>query len=152
MLYIKPICLIVFIIINILFTVGYASQPLVNNTDESGSITVTNSFVLSTNNSSLSKIILSLCITITVLLAVAVVISYLGFNNISKILFMIITILMLVAFLIIQIKIVSASQNNSIDKVKRLNSSGGSGYYIILTSLILMCINMTFFFNIIHIF
>ena len=147
MLYIKPICLIVFIIINILFTVGYASQPLVNNTDESGSITVTNSFVLSTNNSSLSQIILNLCITITVLLAVGVIISYLGFNIISKILFLIIIILMIIVFLIIQIKIVSASLISMVNnkQVKNINSASGPGYYIILTSMILLIVNYIVF-------
>jgi len=146
----KYICLIIFAIITVLFTVGYTTQPIVNTSDPTGS--ANNTFYLSqnvdySNVSSDAKIILQalfvLCIIITILLSIGIILSYIGvigFKFISKIIFLLALILMIIVFAIIQIKIISNSivvMANS-KTVSTPTTSNGTGYYLILVSTILM--------------
>ena len=134
----KHICLIIFAIITILFTVGYASQPIVSSSSTistpSGtansvsnktfyisnytttSSNIQNTYTKKTDYSSLSnneKIVFQtlfyICIAITILLAIGIIIALLGFKFISKLVFLLVLILMIVAFLIIQLSILTNS-------------------------------------------
>jgi hypothetical protein len=164
MLYLKKICLVIFIIITILFTVGYITQPIFIYTQQQITPTQTNGPILerisqsfyitpnifSNNYSNLSndvntllKILFLLCIVITILLIVGIVLAYIGFRFISKVLFFIAMILMIGLFIIIQIIILTDSfiSNISNSELGAPNISNGNGYYLILVSVILMIIN-----------
>lgn len=181
MFYIKQICLIIYLIITILFTVGYASQPIIEtsqltqtpttvNTDGGTPSTVSSSFYLgkvssiisnaqntyssSNDYSSMSynlnvlfQSLLYTCIAITILLVSGVLLGYFGLKMISKIVFLITMILMIIVFIIIQTFILADSfisniNNNgaSWNSVSSISTSNGTGYYLILTSTVLMII------------
>jgi hypothetical protein len=148
----KNIFLVIFAIITILFTVGYASQPIVSDsaTSENGSVNTivyTYQNIDYTNISNDKKLILQtvfyLCIAITILLTLSIIIALFGLKFISKILFFVILLLMIVVFLIIQFAIVADSLTN-MAKTRSFNTpttSNGTGYYLILVSTILMFAN-----------
>lgn len=183
MLYIKQLCLIIYIIITVLFTVGYASQPIIETsqlfqspTNADGtpanrtSSKVSSSFYIgkvsniisniqntysssndysnvSTNLNVLFQTLLYTCIAITILLVAGILLSYFGLKIISKILFLLAMILMIAVFIIIQILIllesfianINANQFN-LNNISSTNVSNGIGYYLILTSTLLMII------------
>jgi len=175
MFYIKQICLVIYLIITILFTVGYASQPIIETsqltrtptsatTDGSAPSKVSSSFYLgkvsniisnaqntyssmSYNMNVLFQSLLYTCIAITILLVGGVLLGYFGLKFISKIVFLITMILMIIVFIIIQTFILADSfisniNNNgaSWDSVSSISTSNGAGYYLILTSTVLMII------------
>ena len=134
----KNICLLIFAIITILFTVGYASQPIVNSSSTistpSGSVSsvsdktfyisyysttlsdIQNTYTQNTDYTSLSnneKIVFQtlfyICIAITILLTVSIILALLGLKLVSKIVFLLVLIMMIVAFLVIQLSILTKS-------------------------------------------
>ncbi len=181
MFYIKQICLVIYLIITILFTVGYASQPIIETSqltrtptsataDGSAPSKVSSSFYLgkvsniisnaqntyssdndyssmSYNMNVLFQSLLYTCIAITILLVGGVLLGYFGLKFISKIVFLITMILMIIVFIIIQTFILADSfisniNNNgaSWNSVSSISTSNGAGYYLILTSTVLMII------------
>ena len=136
----KNICLIIFAIITILFTVGYASQPIASiySTD---SMQFNKTFYIS-NNTELIKLFY-LCIAITILLTVGIIIALLGFKFISKLLFFVILIMMIVVYIIIKVYVFADELAVMVDTetLKFPTISNGSGYYLILTSTIAMFVN-----------
>lgn len=174
MLYIKQICLIIFLIITILFTVGYASQPIIEtshlaqpststNGNPSTSSKVSSAFYLSKvsrtisnaqntysgsyNVSVLFQTLLYTCIAITILLVGGILLGHFGLKMISKIIFLIVMILMIIVFIIIQTFILADSflsnvknSDASLNSISDINTSNGTGYYLILVSTVLMII------------
>jgi len=168
----KNICLIIFAIITILFTVGYASQPIVSSSSNistpSGSANsvsnktfyisyyttttsnIQNTYTQNTDYTSLSnneiivfQTLFYVCIVITICLVGGIILALLGLKFISKIVFLLVLILMIVAFLIIQLSILSNSLVVMAETQTTSNPtvSNGVGYYLILTSTILMFVN-----------
>lgn len=187
MIYIKQLCLIIYIIITVLFTVGYASQPIIEtsqlvqsptNADgtpisTSGGSTpskFSSSFYIgkisnvisnnqntysssndysnmNTNLNLLFQTLLYTCITITILLVAGILLGYFGLKLISKLVFLLAMILMICVFIIIQVIILADSFIGNINSngfnwksISSTNVSNGTGYYLILTSTILMII------------
>lgn len=183
MLYVKQICLVIYLIILILFTVGYASQPIVEtsqltSTNPDGTSNNTSNNKVSTSfyinkyssiisnaqttysgdndysnmNNNVNIIFQSLlyaCILISISIFAGVVISYFGFKLISKIIFLVAMILMICVFVVIQIIILAnsiitdykSSGTLNLNNLESINTSNGTGYYLILVSTILMCVN-----------
>ena len=164
----KNICLIVFAIITILFTVGYTTQPIVSNNSTNSISTPTgdkyepNQFTfyiandfkrtytentdytsLSNNKKLIFQSLLYMCIGITILLSLSIIISLFGLKLVSKILLFITLILMIIVFLIIQFAIVADSLVNMAANmsISKPSVSNGTGYYLILVSTILMFVN-----------
>jgi len=147
----KHICLIIFIIITVLFTVGYATQPIVSN--YSTSITpnsVSNTYIQNTDYTNIDNnkrliftTLFYMCIGISILLVCSILIGFLGLKLISKISFFITLILMIIVFLVIQFAIVTSSVITVRDnkQFSRPETSNGSGYYLILVSTCLMLVN-----------
>ena len=155
MLYIKQICLIIYIIITVLFTVGYASQPILEISQTSqplpnsnNSIKVNSTFYFSKVSNIISfmqdirssdndyssldndlnmlfKTLLYTCISISILLAAGILLGYFGLKFISKIVFLLAMLLMIGVFIVIQVVILS---NNFISKIREngLNKVTGS--------------------------
>jgi hypothetical protein len=181
----KRIFIIIFLIITILFTVGYASQPLFRtsqviktpeitnidySTNSSTSIINNNFYIgkfttdlinsrsassfdgdytnLNNDLAKLFQILLYTCIAITIGLVCGILLTYFGLKMISKILFFIILILMIAVFIIMQviiltdsfIKNVTTSGGLSESIFSSTSVSNGNGYFLILTSTILMFI------------
>jgi hypothetical protein len=153
MLGIKKICLLIFIAILIVFTVGYSSQPIIqsNNTgntiDNSKLIISLYDGVNPDANALLSTLLSTLlgaCIVCTILLACGILLGYIGMKFISKIVFFIVMIFMIAIFITIQIIILSKSilKNIKVDKLTAIPEySNGNGYYFILASVIVMIVN-----------
>jgi len=147
----KNICLIIFIIITVLFTVGYATQPIVSN--YSTSITpssVSNTYIQNTDYTNIDNnkrliftTLFYMCIGISILLVCSILIGFLGLKLISKISFFITLILMIIVFLVIQFAIVASSLINMTEtkQFTTPETSNGSGYYLILVSTCLMLVN-----------
>ena len=171
---IKNMCLVVFAIIIILFTVGYASQPIVssgstniiaspgsnqNNVyDKTFYIThyintsgnISNSYTQSTNYTDLNNdlqilfvTVFYMCIAITVFLTVEILLAVIGLKFISKIVFLLVLIIMIITFLIIQVAILT---NQFVVMAENKNAtkptvSNGTGYYLILIATCLMFVN-----------
>jgi len=135
----KHICLIIFAIITILFTVGYSSQPIANI---SSTDSVSNKTFYISNNTNLIRL-LYLCIAITILLTVGIIIALLGFKFISKLLFFILLIMMIVVFVIIQVYVFADELQVMIETetLKFPKISNGAGYYLILASTCIMFVN-----------
>ena len=153
MLMFKPICLIIFTIIGILFTVGYAALPLiasqVNLPSPTGSnfnanITLyINNFtvILDDANNTYSNInyndlssisgitnllfksLMYFCIAITCLLAIGIVIAIFGLKIFSKILFLIALILMCIVFILI---ILIITKSSAVQDLTNYFSAGGN--------------------------
>jgi uncharacterized membrane protein YbjE (DUF340 family) len=168
MFLLKKICLIIFIIITILFTIGYATQPIVSNYSTSitptgntntQNIINTNFYITSgisntyTQNTDYTNIdnnkrlifttLFYMCIAISILLVCSILIGFFGLKFISKISFFITLILMILVFLVIQFTIVASSLIN-MTETKQFNTpetSNGTGYYLILVSTCLMLVN-----------
>jgi len=188
MLYIKQLCLIIYIIITVLFTVGYASQPILktsqlaqivqtptnangtpsNTTGTTSTVSKTfyigkvsniisniqNTYSSSNDYSSMStdlnilfQTLLYTCIAITILLAVGILLGFLGLKMISKLVFLIVMILMIVVFIVIQIVILADSfikniktNGVSLNSISSISTNNGNGYYLILVSTVLMII------------
>ena len=190
MFLIKNICIVIYIIVVILFTVGYASQPLIMSDNKPLTLfnitslsDIKNTYTDSNydNIDSNVKIALMseyyLCIAITVLLSFGIICAFFksfAFKVSSKILFIISLILMCIAFVILQILViiyslidnVNNNVNNNTNNVNNnininnattdinneripseikininVETSNGTGYYLILVSTILMSIN-----------
>ena len=167
MFLIKKLCLIIFIIITILFTVGYATQPIVSNSSHSITPTGTNTaqqtidtnfyityfnnpYSQNTNYTSVSndkQIILAtlfyMCLGTTVLLSVGIILGFVGLKFFSKIVFFITLLVMIITFLIIQFAIVASSlvSMSAERKFTTPETSNGTGYYLILVATILMFVN-----------
>jgi hypothetical protein len=176
MLYIKQLCLIIYIIITVLFTVGYASQPILETsktvlepTNQDGSTPTGNARFVSSSfymgnitsilsnsqntysNGSNSQIIfLTLfftCIGISIILVVGILLGFFGLKMISKLVFFIAMILMILIFVVIQIAILTNSLISNInmngvnmDSIKSSKTSNGTGYYLIMAATALMII------------
>lgn len=164
----KNILLVVFICILIIFTVGYASQPLLN---VSQSITNGNNqqvntisyYIYKTDVSNVNgtfttgtevipkifKVVLYLCITTTILLATGIVLGFigkLGSTFISKLVFLFALILLIIIFLIIQFGIIvsiGTSFSEDLISFNKTNTSNnyGNAYYMILSSMLIMIVN-----------
>ena len=164
----KKICLIIFIIITILFTIGYATQPIVSNYSTSitptgntntQNIINTNFYITSsisntyTQNTDYTNIdnnkrlifttLFYMCIAISILLVCSILIGFFGLKFISKILFFITLILMILVFLVIQFTIVASSLINMTEtkQFTTPETANGTGYYLILVSTCLMLVN-----------
>lgn len=168
----RNICLIIFAIITILFTVGYASQPIVSSSSTistpSGSVNsvsdktfyisyytstlgnIKNTYTQNTNYTSLSndeklvfQTLFYLCIAITILLTGGIILALLGLKLISKIVFLLVLIMMIVAFLVIQLSILTKSLVVMADAqaLSKPDVSNGTGYYLLLASTVLMLVN-----------
>lgn len=138
MLYIKQLCLIIYIIITVLFTVGYVSQPILETsktvlepTNPDGSTPTGNSKIDSSSfyignisnilsnsqntysSGSYSQIILITlffaCIAISIILVAGILLGLFGLKIISKLVFFIALILMISVFAIIQLAILTDS-------------------------------------------
>ena len=138
MLYIKNICTIIFIIITIVFTVGYTTQPLIVRSG--GDPLVLTNFSSITNianayknneyanlDNNIKLVLISefyLCISATLLLTLGILLSILGFvafKFISKILFIIALIIMIIVCIILQILISTDSLVSSVSNIKNVN-------------------------------
>ena len=94
MLYFKQICLVIYLIITVLFTVGYATLPLLTNNvadisnigKDITTITKSNNNVSSYNKALLQFVFYS-CISITVLLCIGILLGFIDIKFISKIVF-----------------------------------------------------------------
>ena len=164
----KQICLIIFIIITILFTVGYATQPIVSNystaitpTDNTNiQNTISTNFYITSSISSIytqntdytnidnNKLItlttlFYMCIAITVLLSIGIILALFGFKFISKIIFLVVLILMIIVFLGIQFAIIASSLITMVSdqQFTTPETSNGAGYYLILVSTCTMLVN-----------
>ena len=138
MLYIKNICTIIFIIITIVFTVGYTTQPLIVRSG--GDPLVLTNFSSITNiantyknneyanlDNNIKLVLISefyLCISVTLILTLGILLSILGlfaFKVISKILFIIALIIMIIVCIILQILISTDSLDGSVSNIKNVN-------------------------------
>ena len=138
MLYIKNICTIIFIIITIVFTVGYTTQPLIVRSG--GDPLVLTNFSSITNiadayknneyanlDNNIKLVLISefyLCISTTLILTLGILLSILGvvaFKVISKILFIIALIIMIIVCIILQILISTDSLVVSVSNIKNVN-------------------------------
>jgi hypothetical protein len=156
----KIICLISYLIVLIIFTVGYASQPIFttsyskNNSENKYEVIITNpDNMVEGHIETLIQILFYFCIGTTLLLFIGILLGYIGligFIFISKIIFIIVFLLMLIVFVMIQISIIGAeldydntntNTNNNIDnRILNIKYSNGNGYYMIIASLCLMLI------------
>jgi hypothetical protein len=174
MFLIKQICLIVFIIITILFTVGYATQPILSNysktitptdsnkpeqtvntnfyithfdnlvSDFKGTYTQNNDYSSIDNNKRLVfTTLFYMCVLITFTMAVSIILGFVGFKFVSKIIFFLILILMIIVFILMQFVIIAGSLINMVQtqKFTTPETANGNGYYLILVSTILMVVN-----------
>jgi hypothetical protein len=164
----KNICLLSFLIVTILFTVGWATQPII----ETSSIFINNANINANINANantnqeenvknqitindlksgnIQKALFYLSITTTLLLGIGILIGFLGiigFVFISKIIFFIAMLLMIFVFLIIQINIISGDVINIFKELinnkttnGNISVSNGNAYYMILTSMCLMVV------------
>lgn len=138
MLYIKNICTIIFIIITIVFTVGYTTQPLI--VSSGGDPLVLTNFSSITNiantykdndysnlDNNIKLVLISefyLCISATLILTLGILLSILGvvaFKMISKILFIIALIIMIIVCIILQVLISKDSLVGSVSNIKNVN-------------------------------
>ena len=138
MLYIKNICTIIFIIITIVFTVGYTTQPLI--VSSGGDPLVLTNFSSITNiantykdndyanlDNNIKLVLISefyLCISTTLILTLGILLSILGvdaFKMISKILFIIALIIMIIVCIILQVLISTNSLVSSVSNIKNVN-------------------------------
>jgi len=136
----KNLCLIVYIVILILFTIGYTTQPIYKNITSDD----TNNYILGNYKNNLYNFLLYTSIGITISLALSVVLTYLNFKVISKFIYLLILISMLTLFIIIQITIATNNANTSRIKdasIMSPNKADESGYYLILVSTVLLIIN-----------
>ena len=154
MLMFKPICLIIFTIIGILFTVGYTALPLISSqinilspdgSNISSNVTLyINSFISLINDAQntysssnyndlmsvsgitifLFKSIMYSCIAITCLLALGILLAVFGLKFISKILFLIALILMCIVVILITLII---TKNSAVQDITNYITAGGNG-------------------------
>lgn len=160
----KIIGLFIYVIITILFTIGYASQPIVISTSsthttkmylshyehrnlaDDETMSKLNAYVdIDKTIILIFKILFYLCICVTVLLSGGIILSSIGLTFISKMLFTLALFLMICVFIIMQIIILIK------DVVKKIHDddsekSNGLGYYLILGSTCLMIVNSIMFF------
>jgi len=165
----KNICLIIFIIITILFTLGYSALPLLAGTSQNNGISwstiyyisyyslITNDANKTTDNTKYNdlafegrlatinivfKILLYSCITITCLLAAGIIIAFIGLNFVSKIIFLLALILMILVWIIILLIVIKNSIMQDITNYfSNDNINYDSGSILITISTILMFVN-----------
>ena len=136
---VKNICLIIFIIINIIFTVGYAALPIItshnNLPKETGTISYNNIFYINNYNTIIDgvksstkysdltiggtvdivfKTLLYSCIAITCLIVIGIIIALLGLKFISKLIFLLALILMIV---VVSIILLIVTKNSSVKEI-----------------------------------
>ena len=138
MLYIKNICTIIFIIITVVFTVGYTTQPLIVRsggdplvlTNFSSITNIANTYKnndYSNLDNNIKLVLISefyLCISATLILTLGILLSILGvvaFKMISKILFIIALIIMIIVCIILQVLISKDSLVGSVSNIKNVN-------------------------------
>ena len=157
----KNICLVSFLIVTILFTVGWASQPIIeisrtnnvntnDNTNSNTNQNIKNQITIDDLKSeNIKKALFYLSIATTLLLGIGIIIGFLGiigFVFISKIIFFVAMLLMIIVFLIIQINIIFGDVTNILKELNNKNTNGnesvsnGKAYYMILTSMCLMVV------------
>jgi len=156
----KNICLISFLIVTILFTVGWATQPIIEtsrinninaNKNTNQEQNVKNQITMDDLKSgNVQKALFYLSIITTLLLGIGILIGFLGiigFVFISKIIFFVAMLLMIVVFIIIQFNIISGDvidilkgliNNQNTDSKVSVNN--GNAYYMILTAMCLMIV------------
>jgi hypothetical protein len=127
---IKNVCLIIFIIITILFTIGYSSQSIMTasqtismppidgliNSMNATEIFNFNSLLISSNNNPsidysktnddikiFFKILFAFCIIITILLSIGIILSYFKLVFISKIILLIPLLMLIILFVLLMI-------------------------------------------------
>jgi len=151
----KNICLLSFLIVTILFTVGWATQPIIetssifiNNANINANINANANANANTNvntnqeenvknqitindlkSGNIQKALFYLSITTTLLLSIVILIGFLGiigFIFISKIIFFIAMLLMIVVFLIIQINIISGDVINIFKELINNKTTNGN--------------------------
>ena len=160
MFLIKNICLIMFSIIFILFTVGYASQPIIVSNNNALSLLDFNSIKHTYSDNNYNSIIDNVnlaytsvyysCILISILLGLGIIFvlfKYYIFKVTGNILFLISLIYMIVVFIVLQLLIILNSFVTSFDQSSdsksiqfNIQTSNGTGYYLMLVSTILMII------------
>lgn len=132
----KYICLIVFLISTILYTVGWASQPILESDWKDNN--KWNLTKISINNA--SSILFYLCILTTCLMTVGLILGMLNIITLtfaSKIIFFFGMLFMIISFLIIQFGIIISNTISSIPDLDYGSVTAGNAYYLILTSTIL---------------
>ena len=147
----KNICLLSFLIVTILFTVGWATQPIIetssifiNNANANANANTNVNTNVNTNqeenvknqitindlkSGNIQKALFYLSITTTLLLGIGILIGFLGiigFVFISKIIFFIAMLLMIVVFLIIQINIISGDVINIFKELINNKTTNGN--------------------------
>ena len=150
MFLIKNICLFMFSIIFILFTVGYASQPIIVSNNNPLTLVDFNSIKRTYSDNNYNSIIDNVnlaytsvyysCILISILLGLGIIFvlfKYYIFKVTGNILFLISLIYMIVVFIVLQLLIIN-SFVTSFDQSS--DSKNGTGYYLMLVSTILMII------------
>ena len=160
MFLIKNICLIMFSIIFILFTVGYASQPIIVSNNNPLTLVDFNSIKRTYSDNNYNSIIDNVnlaytsvyysCILISILLGLGIIFvlfKYYIFKVTGNILFLISLIYMIVVFIVLQLLIILNSFVTSFDQSSdsksnqfNIQTSNGTGYYLMLVSTILMII------------
>ena len=132
----KNICLILFIIINILFTVGYSTLPIfsirvenikvetifyVNNSElkidgyeNANSKIYYNDLPVKDAASFILKALIYSCIAITCLIVIGIIIALLGLKFISKLIFLLALILMIV---VVSIILLIVTKNSSVKAI-----------------------------------
>jgi len=160
MFLIKNICLFMFFIILILFTVGYASQPIIVSNNNPLTLLDFNSIKRTYSDNNYSSIIddvnlaytsiYYLCILTSVLLVLGigfVLFKYYIFKVTGSILFLLSLICMIVIFIVLQLLIILNSFITSFDQSSdsksiqfNIQTRNGTGYYLMLVSTILMII------------
>ena len=150
MFLIKNICLFMFSIIFILFTVGYASQPIIVSNNNPLTLVDFNSIKRTYSDNNYNSIIDNVnlaytsvyysCILISILLGLGIIFvlfKYYIFKVTGNILFLLSLICMIVVFIVLQLLIIN-SFVTSFDQSS--DSKNGTGYYLMLVSTILMII------------
>jgi hypothetical protein len=155
----RIIGLVVFIIVLILFTVGYVFQPVVNisigdTTNKELIMSNFNDFI-SGNIGNIYNVLFYMCLATSILLLIGIIIGFIGvvgFTFISKIIFLVVLILMIIEFIIIQItisgsdiitKLIDVYQNKNANGVSTTPKiSNGTGYYLMVAATVIMFINV----------
>ena len=149
-----------FSIIFILFTVGYASQPIIVSNNNPLTLVDFNSIKRTYSDNNYNSIIDNVnlaytsvyysCILISILLGLGIIFvlfKYYIFKVTGNILFLISLIYMIVVFIVLQLLIILNSFVTSFDQSSdsksnqfNIQTSNGTGYYLMLVSTILMII------------
>lgn len=151
--------LVIFVIVLVLFTVGYVFQPVVNvnlgdATNKELIMANFNDFI-SGNIGNIYNVLFYMCVATSLLLLVGIIIGFIGvigITFISKIIFLVVLVLMIIEFIIIQItisgsdiisKILDVYQNKNANGVSGAPKiSNGTGYYLMVVATVIMFVNV----------